>query len=371
MQVETNRIAELEDTAPPAGPSPTSHRPTTDQSTASSAHSRINIPLNVENWARLDQPTQDALLWLHQHLLDSRLSWEEAEAALSYDRSTIFKILKGTYEGSWANVVDRIMSYRRLAAERGAVQRQEFSENGITRLIFGALNYAVANNTITLIEGESRMGKTTSALAWRDANNHGRSVYVVAPAYGGTKALLRDIAAAIGVNKNLSTPQMHEAILRGFNRNRILIVDEAHRLLPNDRRTNPVLLEILRDIHDRTGCALALLSTTRFGAELRKTDYMFEQLLGRIELPVRLKRKVGESDILPILRQFMAQPAEAVVEEAVKIANERGRLGVLIGVLKIASRMVKGKRNGVTQEVFFKAMTLRNQMMGEQLYAAK
>ena len=236
----------------------------TDQATASSAHSRINIPLNLENWKHLQQDLQDQLLWFHQHALDNKLSLKDAGEALNYDESTVFRILKGTYEGSWSNISKAIVSYRKTAEIRGTIQQAEFSENGVTRMIFGGLDYALANNSVVILIGESGQGKSISGRTWKERNNHGRSVLVIAPAYGGTKALLRDIAASVGVNRNTSAPQMHEALLRAFNKNRILIVDEAHRLLPGDRRSNPVNLEILRDIHDRTGCALGLLATARF-----------------------------------------------------------------------------------------------------------
>ncbi|KAF0176467.1 MAG: hypothetical protein FD161_3006 [Limisphaerales bacterium] len=334
--------------------------------TAASAHARINIPLNLDNWRALDEPTQRALLWFHQHALDARLTLKDAGEALGYDGSTIFRVLKGTYEGSWPNIVAAIAGYQRIVENRGTIQAQHFAENRFTRLIHAGLDYALANNSITTVEGESRMGKSISTLQWRDLNNHGRSVYVIAPAYGGTKALLRDIAASVGVNKNLNNAQMHEAILRAFNRNRILLVDEAHRLLPSDRKaTNPVNLEILRDLHDRTGCGLGLVATTRFGAELRKSEYMFEQLLGRIGMPVRLYKEIKEADILPILAQYVARPGERLVSVCVEIANAPGRLGILVETLRVSSRIASKSRAKLAEEHIFKAIAIRRQMQGD------
>lgn len=332
---------------------------------ASSSQSRVNIPLNLENWRSLDEATQKQLLWFHQHALDERLSLKDAAEALGYDASTIFRVLKGTYEGSWSNVCKAINSYQRIAENRGTIQAQTFAENSLTRLIWAGLDYALANNSVTLIEGESRMGKSIATRHWRDANNHGRSVLVTAPAFGGTKALLRDIAQTVGVNRNLSVPQMHESILRAFNKNRILLVDEAHRLLPSDRRQNPINLEILRDIHDRTGCGLALIATTRFGAELRKSEYMFEQLLGRIGMPVRLPKNIKESDVLPILTQYVGRPGDRLIAVCLEIANALGRLGILVETLRVASRLAARSKTRLSEEHIFKAVALRKQMQGE------
>jgi hypothetical protein len=207
-----------------------------DAAEAASAHSRINIPLNLENWKHLDPDTQTRLLWFHQHALDQKMDWTDCCAALGYDRSTVFRMLKGTYEGSWKNLTKAVDSYRKLVEDRGTIQQNEYAENGVWKLISAGLSYAMANNSITLITGESRTGKSSGALTWKERNNHGRSVMFTVPPTGGAKMLLRKIAEQIGVNVNLAVPQMMSSIYRAFNKNRILIADEAHRLLPGDRR---------------------------------------------------------------------------------------------------------------------------------------
>jgi len=340
-----------------------------DQAMASSAHSRVNIALNLENWKALGDDIQQLLLWFHQHALDAKLSLKECGEALDYDESTIFRVLKGTYEGNWKNIGAAIGSYRKLVESRGTIQQNEFVETPATKAIFTGLDYALANNSITLIVAESGQGKSVSARAWKTLNNHGRAVLVIAPAYGGTKALLRDIAAAIGVNRNLNAVQMHESILRGFNRNRILIVDEAHRLLPGDRRTNPANLEILRDIHDRTGCALALVATARFQNELQKSEYMFEQLIGRIGLSIRLPRKTTEAHLDPIVRQYVTRPGKGLMETLVDVANKPGRLRMVVETLKVASRIARKKGEKLTEDHVLKALKIREEMQGENLYA--
>lgn len=340
-----------------------------DVSAAASAHSRINIPLNLENWRDQPADVQKALMWFHQHILDEKMDWEDAKKALGYDNSVIFKVLKGSYEGSWKNVSKAIEGYKRLADQRGTIQQNEVVENHMMRLIHGGLDYAMANNSITMITGESRMGKTVSALRWRDLNNHGQSVYVSVPALGGTKVLLRKIAEAVGVNKNLAMVQIYEAICRSFNKNRMLIVDEAHRLLPQDRRSNPVNLELLRDIHDTTHCALALIATQRFDDELKKSQYMFEQILGRVGMPVRLPRRIKENDIMPILQQYIKEPTQRIVDMAVAVANELGRLGILVETLKIGSRIARKNKVEMTDSHFIIGLKARQQMMGECQYA--
>lgn len=340
---------------------------------ATSANKRINIPLNLENWRHLDKTIGDELLWFHQHCLDEDLTLKQAAEALNYDTSTLFRVLKGTYEGSWANVISRVKSYRKIAVDRAGIQRADFAENSISRLIWAGLDYAVANNSLTLIVGESGQGKTVACEAWRDRNNHGRSVLVEIPPIGGAKMLLRTIADAVGVNKNQPQDQMLEAVVRAFNPNRVLICDEARRLLPGDTRgdCNPVKLEIIRYIHDRTKCAVALIATQRFDDTLKKLSYQYEQVLGRIGQPVRLFRTIGEKDFLPIIGQYFRKPSARLTSSAAAIVNDQGRLRVLCELLKVATRIASKSRQQLDEEHFFKAVALRQQMMGEVHHAKK
>lgn len=346
------------------------NEPTNDKSLAaeaSSAHARINVPLNLTVWRDRTDEEQELLTWFHQHLLDEGLSWDDAAAALGYDRSVIFRLLKGTYQAdSWSKPCAAIKSYRRIAVARGTITKNVFAETAISRMIWAGLDYGLANNSITTIIGESRQGKTISVRAWTEVNNHGRSVFVTAPPVGGIKGLMRVIAGQVGVNKNMSIVQLSESLHRAFNRNRILLVDEAHRLMPNDQRTvNPANLELLRDIHDQTGCALALIATARFSDRLKTGAYQFEQLIGRIGMPIRLPKELGRNDVFPIVRQFIERPSSALLTTLIDTANRPGRLGIVAETLKVASRIAAKAKAELTEDHILKSLELRARMTGK------
>lgn len=189
----------------------------------------------------------------------------------------------------------------------------------------------------------------------------------MAPPVGGVKAFLRRIAIAVGVNKDANVANMFDAITRSFNRNRILIIDEAHRLVPSDARSTPVNLEILRDLHDVTGCAVALIATARFDDTMKKSEYMYEQVLGRIGMPIRLKKEVYTKDIRPIVEQYIEKPSAKLMAECKLIANHQGRLGILVENLKVASRIAAKAKDPLSEEHIFKAIALRKQMSQGEL----
>lgn len=344
---------------------------TSEANRIASSKSRISIPLNLNNWKNLPEDLVNELIWFHQHALEHNMSLEDCAKAINYSGTTVYRVLKGAYQGDYESVIANIRSYKSIISERTAIQNADFCETRITKLVAGGLSYALANNSMTLIIGESRMGKTASAKHWRDQNNHGRTVFVTAPAYGGAKALLIEIASCLGISRNHSATNIHVSILRAFNENRMLIVDEAHRLLPSDQRTNPVLLELLRDIHDRTRCGLGLLATERFQNAMAKSSYQFEQVLGRIGMPVRLPREFVWTDVSPIVSQYLKKVPTDLQQELLKIANSPGRLGIVCETLKFASRIAGKKKITLDADVVKTAIATRHQMMGETQYAKK
>lgn len=346
-------------------PRPTGGITVTQVAEAASAHARINIPLNLHAWRNLPEDIQADLLWFHQTILNDGLDWKAATTALGVHQSTIFRCLKGTYEGNWKNIQGAIRSYRELRAARSRIQQNVYVPNSYYDTIATGLSYALANCSITTISGESRLGKTGAAKHWSKTDGEGRAAFVTAPPIGGVKSLLRTIAGSIGVNKAFSGIQMIEAVYRGFNQNRILILDEAHRCLTSDTRTqNPALIELLRDIHDQTGCGLALIATRRFNERLRKGSYQYEQLIGRVGLPITLRNEVVAKDILPIVDQFLSANDDTI-DVLLEIANKPGRLGIMVETLKVASRIAANDKRAVTDADVKKAVLIRRSMSGD------
>lgn len=337
------------------------------QMEAVQTESFIDIPINLENWKELPRETSEQLLWFHQFVLDNKLNWKSASKALDYDQTVVYRVLKGSYSGSWPNVVKAILAFRKREESPLTLKEYDFVEIEASRLIFKGLDYARKNKCITIVVGESGQGKSVSAQAWKRANNHGKTVMVIAPAYGGVAALLREIGIAIGINKYMRAGELHQAVLRGFNSERILVVDEAHRLLPGDRRSsNPVCLEILRDIHDRTGCAMGLIATARFDTELKRGEYMFEQLIGRSRV-IRLPKAVSDGDVEPIVRQYFSRPDREVMGICKRLAGLPGRLRILVEVLKAAQRVAEGAGEKLGVEHLLKAIKVLEVLQGEAL----
>jgi DNA transposition AAA+ family ATPase len=332
------------------------------QNTGNSAHSRINLPLSLHNWKDVDEKFHDDLLWFHQHLLDQGMNWDEAGEAVNYSRNSVYQFLRGMSQGSYENFCKSIRSYKRIVEERATIQRQAFAENTFTRLIFSAFDYALANNCMMMVVGESGLGKSTAMQAWRDRNNHGRSVYVDTPPAGGLKGFLAAIAARVGANKNAPIPQMLHAVTQAFNPNRILLLDNLHRAIPADPRSAPKIFDVIQYIFDETSCSVGISATARLDGEMRSSTYMFEQFTGRIGTPIYLPVKVKDDDFLPIVEQYFSNPTEEAIEIARRIVNAPGHIRQLVERLKTASRIANKAKENLNSSHFAKAEKVRRSM---------
>lgn len=334
-----------------------------EQARASSRNSRVNIPVNLDNYRDYDDETKRLVLWLHQHIMDAGLRYRDVCEALGVDQNEVWGLLMGAPKAAPATYHPKIESYKALIEKRAQIHGAQFAENSISKAIFAALDYALVNNTIALVMGESRLGKTCAIQEWQRRNNHGRSVYVEIPPVGGVRALLQAIAEAVGVNTALNTTKTFQAVCRAFNHNRILILDEARRLVPKGRTTE-VPIETVRSIHDQTRCAVALCSTQRMAQELQQSRYLYEQLIGRISMPVVLPANLTPEDILPIVKQFLPNPRDTTTEVLLHLANQPGRLATVVETLKFAHRGAAKAKTPITDQHVLAAIKYRETAMG-------
>lgn len=335
---------------------------------ASSAHSRINIPLDLNSWRDVPEDQQQVLLWFHQHLLDENITWEQTDTLLvkknggHYNRNTIFKVLKGMHEASLDNFIEAVCSYRDTVKKRAGVKHATFIENDVSKIMFAAFDYAFANNRMQLVIGAAGMGKTTALKEWAHRNNSGRSVYVDCPPFGGNKGFLRAIARKVGVSQNLATPDMLAAVVRAFSPNRILLLDNMHRVVPSDPRSKAVAFDLLQYIFENSGCAIGITATSRIESIMQTTGYIYDQFGGRVGDPIYLHERVQDKAFIPIVEQFLPNPSDQLINALRPIANGAGRLHKLSEHLELAARIAKKKKERLTERHILMAIKTRTDL---------
>ncbi len=314
-----------------------------------------------------DKRDQDDLIWLvgyiHDQLGGSR---REAQEALKVDGSTMSRVLLGTYGASIEKFMERVRHLRKKVSS----MRNEFVETTVTRKLFQAFELAKNMNAIVHISGPSGSSKTASAREWQ-RRNHGRAVYVDCPVIGGIRALLQELARNARINvKNLNTAELIEKVTASFDSRHTILLDEATRLLPHSRNVDTKPLEFLRRMHDVAGVGIAFISTDIFRKEVTSgawSQYL-EQLLGRIEEPLRVPEKVGANEAADVCRAFNPDADLDIISLARRIANgeelneaeDRGRILLLFTLMRHAKQIADDKGEPVQAKHLKAAQVYRN-----------
>lgn len=279
-----------------------------------------------------------------------------------------------------AALAPRVTPERRSASGRVGSERADFVATPVSAMIWAALDYAVTNQSITLIEGDTGHGKTVSTEAWVLARPKLEVALVEAPAIGGTRLFLGAICKAIGEEDNLTLTEMRQAIFdwcgnRDAGRTRVLVVDQAHDLLPRSRGAKPEKIDFLRELHDLTGVPVGLLCTVKLIKEMSRSAYIFDQIMGRVGMPIKLPAVLKEAHYRPVVVPFFPKPSEKLLATCGHIANDllprqKGRLRLLDQVLRLAARMAQKKGVALGESHVYAAMALRAQMMGKEQESA-
>jgi hypothetical protein len=238
-----------------------------------------------------------------------------------------------------------------IAGRANAVVQTEVGER-----IANAMRYAREAQTMVLIDGPARLGKTFAAKASCEQSG-GLVRYVQVPSATDMASFIRAIAEALGLatNLNLKVQVLQERIRDTLAGGDIsLCLDEAHYLWPQGRlrsavpaRVNFVMTEFC---NQNIPVPVVLVTTPQFysaQAQLeRQTAWTSEQWVGRLGHVERLPETLSESDLCKVATSLLpsADPRtvsalasyafvskkhlasiEAIAKRATWLAREAGR----------------------------------------------
>ena len=270
-----------------------------------------------------DAKAQEDLIWLHGYCMD-RLNGSRSALVefIGKDWTTVWRIWKGSYGADISSFVDRIRHFRRRA-ERG--EKTGFVTTVVTERIFKVCDVARDNGTIVMISGPSGRSKTHAVREWQRRNNHGASIYVYAPETGGFSGFLKALARALGISEGRNITSIATTIENSLDYRNVIIVDEMAHLLPNGRASSIAGIEFIRGLHDRTKCGVVLVATDIFPQQMQagKWSQWFEQLLGRVELHLKIPVEFSRREIADICAAYTADPEPELIKLAREIANKR------------------------------------------------
>ena len=234
--------------------------------------------------------------------------------------------------------------------------------------VYDTLDYTLDSGLLSLVIGESALGKTFAAKAWCD-QHPGQARFVEVPASNDEASFYRAIANALGLGnflnyKNVQIRERIEVVLKSGDI--LLVLNQAQRLWPqkNLREAFPGrLLWVVTQADE--GVPICMISGPQFfmaQKSCEKTGWYSPELKKKISNIVALPTELSLEDLTNICRVMLQGVDEDILESLAVCAKASTRyLATVEALIKRAVYIAKGKdRSSCISSDFSEALRFVN-----------
>lgn len=306
---------------------------------------------DIVNRATADLPDnqRSAIRRLHAHYIENDLSIEETAKLVNYSGPTIGLLFRGKYEGRLDSVVKEIEAFFDLQDKRAQGKKLAFIETALTQRIWKVCESALEFQKIAFIFGDQQIGKTTALKAYRDAHNHGSTIYARVPTGGSLGNFLIEMARVLRIGENYSITRLRERIKGAFDDRMLLIVDEAHACIKDRARSERSLdtINFIREIFDEKECGVVICATNVFrdAMDTGALNQILRQTKRRRLCAMQLPEVPTQSDLNTFAAAYKLPPSEGPARELEKRMVENEALGMWLTLLRMGAKLAaKGRQ---------------------------
>ena len=252
----------------------------------------------------------------------SGINQTELARGIGVSPASISMYLNNTYAekgGKYETIEPKIEAF--LEVQESKAQREElvlgFVSTKTTRRISEVMRDAHEAGDTVVIYGQAGLGKTQAVKNYCEKNP--AAILIEANPSFTALVLMRKLAAATKVSTVGSLNDLFESVSdRLRDSGRLIVVDEAENLPFR-------ALEIIRRLHDDTGCGLVLSGMPRLVANLRGKHGELVQLYSRVSVALNLGDSMPDEELEEIARAAMPEADDATIAELVKQSNGNTR----------------------------------------------
>jgi hypothetical protein len=238
---------------------------------------------------------------------------------LGVSSTRVNKYLTGKPEGNVAELEARVADMLKAASRRQVTDVTPFQSN-VTATLHTIFELVRKTNDVGLVSGPAGIGKSVAIRMYCDANP--TAIAICIPRWqrtdSGLVALL--FAGCDTTSWDQKTPRGTYMAARLRNSNRLILVDNAHRLTAGAR-------EWLFDFYDETGCPIVLLGNPEILDAIRRNDQQFSRIgiHQKVELDPKKVREYAKN----MIAALVPEPQDGLLDLAVEVAQQRGHLRAL------------------------------------------
>ena len=261
------------------------------------------------------------------HTLQQKLAEFKAKSGMNQTQlargigtspASISMYLNGTYAekgGNYETIEPKIEAF--LEMQDSKARREElvlgFVSTKTTRRIAEVMRDAHEGGETVVIYGQAGLGKTQAVKNYCEKNP--AAILIEANPSFTALVLMRKLATAAKVSAMGSLNALFESVSdRLRDSGRLIVVDEAENL--------PLrALEIVRRLHDETGCGLVLSGMPRLVAKHGE----LVQLYSRVSVALNLGESLPDDELFEIAKAALPDADEETLLELVKHSNGNTR----------------------------------------------
>lgn len=247
------------------------------------------------------QEQRKAVLWLNNLGRTENMTLAALGDAIDYSPTVVQRILSGTYGAGTDKVITSIYRYKSLyEARKETGDRPPYVQTSMAQRIWDAADYARVRQQIVSVIGLTQRGKTTAIREY--AATKGATVLVRCPVSPSPGKMIRRMAQALGNTGTGNMDMYMDYLYRTITPQHLIVVDEIHQVILQERKLGIRTVETLREIADECGCGMLLIGTKVWCDALNR-DLNWKGVLEQI---VKRGMTVALKDVLPVkdLRQL-------------------------------------------------------------------
>ena len=273
----------------------------------------------------------DIIQEFKEHIEKKNLTVASVARLLDISTTTLHLWLKGKYEGNSERIEKLVKQFLQIQKERdNAPKSINFKMTRAAKIVFDTIRLAHVMNEMTVIVSRAGYGKTMAIKQYVARNRD--AVLIEARPSQQTYALVYELGKKLTVSIRNDSDMIFQRIVTKLQISpKVLIFDEAQ--LYNYRA-----LEMIRRIHDVSGCGVVLAGSYRLydqmlGKDLKDFDQLFSRVVRR-ELP-----PLNIADIKLLVQDKLGTISDQIAEQLLELCQGSARY--LEKNIKLAESMVK------------------------------
>lgn len=310
-------------------------------------------PGDVVYRATADLPEDQRSAIRRMHSIAVENDWSNAEVGekLRVSDSAISLVFRGKYEAGLGNITKAMRDFIQLHDSRREGRKLAFIRTKLYDEMETICDKSRTYQKLSFFFGDSQIGKSENLKYYKESHNHGNTVYVEMPTGGALIHFLTKLCDIFKIGAQGRETDMRRRILSAFDDRMLLIVDEAHRCIPDRStgvpRTAIKTVDFIKELFNERQCGVVLCATNVFLKAINEGEWSrtLEQLWRRRWCARQLPAEPSREDLNIFADSYGLPPSAGAARDLEEEVIGQEALGRWLNLLRTAAVLAKTRKS--------------------------